>query len=83
MSGVVLAAPHAGETERLAGVSAADDVNGFNAAPIDRGDVAQVRDVRPMLGEHTAAVRVDLRLPHDGPTGPLEAEIQTSYSAEQ
>jgi hypothetical protein len=43
-----------------AGVAATDEVGSFNGAPVDAGDVTEVGDVGPVLGEHTAGVVVDL-----------------------
>jgi hypothetical protein len=83
MPGVVFASPDACEAERLAGVAAADDVGSLNAAPVDGGDVAGVWDVGPVLGEHTAGVRVDLGLPDDGHASPLEAEVDPADAGKQ
>lgn len=81
MSRIGCSSSDTGETEGLAGVAAADDVDGFNEAPIDQGDVTVVRDVRPMFGKHPAGVRVDLGLPDDTHPGTLEAEIELSKTA--
>jgi hypothetical protein len=75
--------PGAGKAERLAGVAAADEVDGFNVAPVDLRDVSEVRDVRPVLRQHPGRVRVDLGLPADGHPGPLEAEVETADAGEQ
>jgi hypothetical protein len=52
VTGVGLSTSHAGVGEGLAGVSAADEVDGFDVIPVDLGDVAEVGDVRPVSGEH-------------------------------
>src|SRR5436190_1329373 len=83
MPRIGLAAPHAGEGEGLAGVSAADEIGSFNGRPVDGGDVAEVGDVRPVFGEHPAGVRVDLGLPDDVHAGAFEAEVEATDAGEQ
>ena len=48
---VLLTQSAAGLTERLARVSASDDVNGLDGRPLDAGDVAEVRDAGEAVGE--------------------------------
>jgi hypothetical protein len=83
MSGIGLAPSDAGEAEWLAGVAATDDVDGFNFAPINSGDVAEVRDIGPVLREHSAGVGVDFGLPGDSHAGTFEAEVEATDAREQ
>jgi hypothetical protein len=78
MAGVIFALAGASVGEWLAGVSAAEKVGSLNAAPIDSLDVAQVGDLRPVFGEHPAAVRFDLGVPDDVHPSPLEAEFEAA-----
>jgi hypothetical protein len=72
-----------GEGEGLAGVPAADEVGSFNGAPIDLRDIAEVGDVGPVLVQDTAGVAVDLGLPDDPHSGPLESEVEPADAGEQ
>jgi hypothetical protein len=83
MSGVIGSGSPPSHREGLAGVSAADEINLVNAAPIDGFDVAEVRDLRPVVGEDAGGVRVDLALPGARPAGPLEAEVDAADTGEQ
>jgi hypothetical protein len=83
MPGVVFASSDASEAERLAGVAAADEIGSLNGAPVNGRDVAEVGDVRPVLGEHAAGVRVDLGLPDNVHAGPLEAEVESADAGEE
>ena len=47
-----------------AGEPAAQDVDGFHRAPVDLGDVAQVRCVRVVVGQHLGGGRVHFAVPH-------------------
>jgi hypothetical protein len=62
----------AGDTDGLAWESAANKVGSLNGAPVDLGHVAQVGHIGPVLRENPATVRIDLGLPHDPHSGPLE-----------
>jgi hypothetical protein len=72
-----------GSAEGRARVAAGDDVWSFNGAPVDGGDVAEVRHVGPVLGEDTAGVGVDLGLPDDAHPGALKAQVDTADAAEE
>jgi hypothetical protein len=64
MAGIIGAGHSSCGTERLAGVAAADKVDGLNVAPLDRRHVAKVRDVGPVLREHRSSTG-STRLPDD------------------
>jgi hypothetical protein len=83
MARIVVSLTVPGVRERLAGVSAADEVGSFNGAPVDRLDVAEVGDGGPVLGEDTAGVGVDLGLPDDPHPGPFQAEVEAADPGEQ
>lgn len=53
----------AGVTERLARISAGEDVDAGHGRPVDAGDVAEVRHVGPAVGEDLAGARVDVGVP--------------------
>jgi hypothetical protein len=46
--------------ERLARVAERHHVHRADALPVDRGDVAEVRHVGPVAGEHAGGVLVEL-----------------------
>jgi hypothetical protein len=58
--------PEAGVGEGLAGVAAAEDVDGFDGGPVDGGDVAEVGDLRPVVGEDLVGAGVDVGDPCGG-----------------
>ena len=60
---VLLPQTPAGLAERLARVSARDDVHARDGRPIHAGDVAQVGGVRVAVGEHLAGALVDVGHP--------------------
>lgn len=49
--------------ERLARISARDDVNRLDGRPVDTGDVTEVGHVGPAVGEDLAGARVDVGVP--------------------
>ena len=61
---VLLPQTPAGLAERLARVSAREDVDGLHGRPVDAGDVAQVGGVRVAVGEHLAGALVDVGHPY-------------------
>lgn len=75
--------PSSSMAKWLAGVSADDDVNMCQRAPVDFGDVAKVRHVWPVFGKHFAAVRVDFGVVCDGKAGPFESEVHAADAAEE
>ena len=67
----------AGVAERLARISARDDVNRLDLRPVDLGDVAEVGHAWPPVGEHFAGAGVDVGVPQraarqDGLYAPFE-----------
>ena len=60
---VLLPQTPAGLAERLARVSARDDVNAGDGHPVDLGNVAQVGGVRVAVGEHFARALVNVGHP--------------------
>ena len=84
---VLLPQALAGLTERLARVSAGDDVHRLDGRPVDRRDVAQVRGVRESVGEHLACAGVDLGHPcgagaEDFLNGPVEHSSAREQAAD-
>src|SRR6266540_1106449 len=73
----------ADDADGLAGESAADEVGSGQLIGVQLLDVAPAGYLRPVLGEHPLAVRVDLDLANAGPSGPLEAEVETADAGEQ
>ena len=61
---VLLAQASASLAERLARVSARDDVDARDGRPVDAGDVPQVGGVRVAVGEHLAGALVDVGHPY-------------------
>ena len=61
---VLLPQTPAGLAERLARVSARDDVNARDGRPVNSGDVAEVGGVRVAVGEHLARALVDVGHPY-------------------
>ena len=61
---VLLPQTPAGLAERLARVSARDDVDARDGRPVNGGNVAQVGGVRVAVGEHLARALVDVGHPH-------------------
>lgn len=78
--------PFAGAREILAGVAAAEDVDGLEGADSGVFDEEAVSvDVGPVLAEDLAAVRVGLDLPPDTAVRDrsFEAKLKTSDAAEE
>ena len=61
---VLLPQTPAGLAERLARVSARDDVDARDGRPVNAGDVAEVGGVRVAVGEHLAGALVDVGHPY-------------------
>ena len=81
---VLLPQALAGLTERLARVSASDDVHRLDGRPVDRRDVAQVRGVRESVGEHLARALVNLGYPCGaGAEHFLDGPVEHSSTREQ
>jgi hypothetical protein len=69
-----------GKAEVLAGESSAEDIDGFDGAPIHGADVSVSRNGRPVLGEDALTVGVDFNLPTDGESGSFKSKVDPSYS---
>ena len=74
----------AGVGERLARVPAGQDVDGLHLRPVHLGDVAQVGDVGPVVGEDLGRGFVELAEPcglaaEDG----LHTHVESAVAAEQ
>lgn len=68
----------------LAGESADEDVHGLDPVPVDSGDVAQVRGLRPVSDEDSRDGLVELGEPHrSGVEDVLDSEVETAIAAEQ
>lgn len=75
-------APHGGHV--LAGEPAADHIDGLNLAPVDRGDVTQVRHARPVVREYARRGRVELGEPHRFAVEHfLDGEVEAAVAGEQ
>ena len=73
-----------GLTERLARVSARDDVHARDGRPVDGGDVAQVGDVGEAAGKDLASALVDVGHPRDtGVEDGFDGQIETAHAGEQ
>jgi len=72
---ILLTSPFACRTERLTGVSAADDFGAFDLLPVDFFDVAMIWHLRPMFCQHFASVGVDFGLPNDTHPCPFKTEV--------
>jgi hypothetical protein len=69
--------PLAGTAHGRAGEPRAHNVHGVNVGPVDRGDVAQVGDVRVVVGEHFGRPLVVLGVPGDvGPEDVGDAHLE-------
>jgi hypothetical protein len=69
-----------GLAERLAGVSSANEVDGFKLVSREGSDVSMAFHPRPMLLEHLSAEWVDFHLPTAEKTGPVHADVDATYS---
>ncbi len=67
VTGVIGSCSVPGETEWLTGISTADEVDGFNLAPIDCRDVAEVRHIRVAVGEQPDRCGLNVGMPGDRP----------------
>src|SRR5581483_5565767 len=76
--------PLPGGADGLARESAANKVRGgASSPPLGSGShVVMLRHLRPVLREYLPAPRVDLDLPGDRESGPLQAEVQAADAAE-
>ena len=76
--------PLADRAHVLAGETAAEHIDLRHLAPLDGGDVAEIRGIGPMVGEDTGDGRVDLREPDRLPAGGvLHSEIEPAVAREQ
>ncbi len=75
----------AGGADVLAGEPRGQDVDRLDAAPVDLGDVAQVRHGRPVAGQYGARCRVGFAVPGD--RGAREqaqsGQVQAAHTTEQ
>ena len=68
----------------LAGEAAAQHLDGFDIAPADRGDVAEVRGLGPVVGEDAGDGLVELGKPDRAAAGVVfDGEVQAAVAAEQ
>lgn len=68
----------------LAGEPAADHIDWLDLVPVDGGYVAQVRHVRPVMGEHPSRCGVELREPYGlGGEYFLDGEVEAAVAGEQ
>lgn len=68
----------------LAGEAADEDVHGLDLAPVNSGDVAQVRGVRPVPGEDAGDGLVEFGEPHSlGVEDVLDGEVKAAVATEQ
>ena len=68
----------------LARKSADEEVHGLDLAPVDSGDVAEVRRAGPVTGEHSGDRLVDLGEPHrSGVEDVLDGEVESAVATEQ
>ena len=78
---VLLAQASASLAERLARVSARDDVHARDGRPIHAGDVAQVGGVRVAVGEHLAGALVDVGHPYGaGAEHPFGGAVEPAHA---
>lgn len=64
----------------MAWESAADDVGWVS---VERFDVIVSLHIGPVFLQHSSAPRIDLNLPRNLVTGPLEAEVESAYASEE
>jgi hypothetical protein len=83
VSGVAISISESCDTEWLAGVSPCDDVDIRYVLPVDLRNVAEIRDVGPVLAQYTCGIRFVLALPSNLEPSPLKAEIEASNPREQ
>ena len=68
----------------MAGESADEDVHGLDLAPVDGGDVAEVRRVVPVTREDAGDRLVEFGEPHRlGVEDVLDGEVEAAVAAEQ
>ncbi|MPM08644.1 hypothetical protein SDC9_54958 [bioreactor metagenome] len=68
----------------LAGEAADEDVHGLYLAPVNGGDVAQVRRTGPVTGEDSRDGLVEFGEPHRfGVEDVLDGEVEAAVAAEQ
>jgi len=68
----------------LAGESAAEHIDRLDGAPVDRGNVAEVRVIGPVVGEDTADRLVDFREPNGASVEDLlDGEVEPAVPGEQ
>jgi hypothetical protein len=72
-----------GLAERLAGVSSADEIDGFKFCPGELFDVSIFRNLWPVFREHLNAERIDFNLPAAYESGVVQPLIDSTYSREQ
>ena len=78
------AAAQASGGDFLAGEPAGQDVDRWDGRPVNGGDVAEVRDARPVLLEHLGGVGVELAVPRDVvPVDLLHGQVETAVATEQ
>ena len=78
---VLLAQASASLAERLARVSARDDVHARDGRPIHAGDVAQVGGVRVAVGKHLARALVDVGHPRGaGAEHPFGGAVESAHA---
>jgi len=74
----------AGDRYVLTGESTTEHIDGFDVAPVDGGDVAEVRGVRPVVGEDAGDGLVDFgepdRLRHEGV---FDSEVEPAVPGEE
>jgi hypothetical protein len=69
-------------TEVLTGTSKADDIDGGEVAASDFEDVIEPFSVRPVSGEHRAAMRLEFDLPDSFASEcSLQAQLESAYPA--
>jgi hypothetical protein len=80
---VIRAALLPGVREWLAREPSAEHVGSLDGSCANRSYVSMIRHLRPVLAEHGACVRVNLRLPDHAHPGALEAEVEAADPGEQ
>ena len=78
------ACPAPGRRHVLAGEPAAQDVDGRDFGPVDRGDVAEVGHAGPAVRQHLRCGFVDLAMPDGGAAEHLlDGHVQAARPGEQ
>jgi hypothetical protein len=68
----------------LAGEAAGEDVDGLHLLPVDAGDVAEVGQVGPVVGEDFTGAGVDVGHPHGfGAEEGIDGQVQARIPAEE